>query len=246
MGKVVEKISINKTIGCEFYTKCPECRRKNKHTVLASADHQYSEDYDEYSTVSGEDNYQVIQCNCGHFSFRLLNWCSEYQDIDWNGQSETIYPQIDSDELDTKKFKFAPDIIQQIYFQTIKAFNKECHILCAAGLRGIVEGICAAKGVESGTVEYIKPDGSKKENKSKNLDGKICGLAEQAIITKEYADILHEHRFLGNYAVHELTQPSPKELRAAIEIIEHIIEQIFEIPKKAELLTSRRLSRVGK
>jgi hypothetical protein len=60
MGKIVEKTSENKTRGAEFYTRCPECSRKNKHTVIVSADYEFSEDYDEHCTISGEDNYQVV------------------------------------------------------------------------------------------------------------------------------------------------------------------------------------------
>lgn len=163
MGKVSEKTTENKTKGNVFRTSCPECNRPKQHTVMVSVDYEYSEDHDEHCTISAEDNYQVIQCQCGHFSFRHLNWFSEYQDMDWNGQSGTIYPQIAADELNTKKFNHTPEKIQQIYSEAITAFNKECHILCATGLRGIVEGICAAKGVKSGMVLQIQPDGGKKE-----------------------------------------------------------------------------------
>lgn len=246
MGKVVEKTIENRTKGQVFRTTCPECNRPKKHTVIVSADYQYSEDYDEHCTISAEDNYQVIQCQCGHFSFRHLNWFSEYQDHDWNGQTETIYPKIETAAINMKKFKYTPDKIQQIYTESIAAFNHDCHILCATGLRGIVEGICAAKEVNDGPVEQTLKDGSTKMRRSNKLDGKISGLVEKEIITKEYADILHEHRFLGNEAVHELEQPSPRELRNAIEIIEHIIEQLFEIPRKAAMLTARRLARSHK
>ena len=48
--------------------------------------------------------------------------------------------------------------------------------------------------------------------------------------------MLHQHRYLGNEAVHELKAPSSDELRLAIEIIEHVVEQLYEIPQKAVAL----------
>lgn len=246
MGKVTETTTENKTKGNVFRTSCPECNKQNQHTVIVSADYEYTEDIDEYCSICCLNNYQVIQCKCGYLSFRQVNWCSELQDHEWDGRTVEIYPKTEKDSREAKVFKNTPDKIQQIYTEAIAAFNNECHILCAAGLRGIVEGICAAKEVKDGPVEQILKDGSKKVRRSKNLDGKISGLVEKEIITKEYADILHEHRFLGNEAIHELEEPSPREIRNAIEIIEHIIEQLFEIPRKAAMLTARRLSRAKK
>ena len=63
--------------------------------------------------------------------------------------------------------------------------------------------------------------------------GRIAGLQEKGILTQNNAQTLHEHRCMGNAAVHELARPSVDELRLAIEIIEHILEQLYEIPEKA-------------
>ena len=244
MGKVTEKIIENKTKGKECRTFCPSCNRQNTHTVVVSADHQYIEDIGEDYSVDSENNYQVIQCKCGHLSFRELNWCSELQDHDWNGQTETIYPKKETvAALATKDFKNIPDKLQQIYAESIGAYNNEFYILCTAGLRGIVEGICSANAVEDGPVEVPAKGGGTKIIRSDKLHGKIAGLEEKNIITKAYADILHEHRFLGNDAIHDLEPPTTRDLKNAIEIIEHIIEQLFEIPKKAERLKARRLAR---
>ena len=66
-----------------------------------------------------------------------------------------------------------------------------------------------------------------------NLEGRISGLQEKGLLTKSSAQTLHEHRYLGNLAIHELARPSADELKLAIEIVEHVLEQLYELPEKA-------------
>ncbi len=54
------------------------------------------------------------------------------------------------------------------------------------------------------------------------------------------SDILHQFRYMGNEALHELATPSQEELKLAIQIVEHILESIFEIPNKALILQKKR------
>jgi hypothetical protein len=245
-GKITEKLTENKTKGVEVRVYCPECNREQNHIVVVSADMDWSQDFSEDCWISSEDNYQVIQCKCGHLSFRHSSWFSEYEDHDSSGRTEKIYPELDADSLPVKDFKSVPDIVCRIYEETIKALNNECLTLCAGGLRGIVEGICADKAVKSGLVEQVQKDGSIKMVRSKHLDGKISGLCEKGILTKKRAEALHEHRFLGNEAVHQLAQPSMPELKLAIEIIEHTLEELYELPEKADALKRKRTARVSR
>jgi hypothetical protein len=63
------------------------------------------------------------------------------------------------------------------------------------------------------------------------------------LLTESSSQTLHEYRYLGNDAVHELARPSDDELRLAIDIIELTLEQLYELPEKAEELrraTARR------
>ena len=62
------------------------------------------------------------------------------------------------------------------------------------------------------------------------------GFRKKGLLTHPSAQALHEHRYLGNTAVHELARPSAEELKSAIEIVEHVLEQLYELPEKAEEL----------
>jgi len=75
---------------------------------------------------------------------------------------------------------------------------------------------------------------------SKSLPGKINGLHEKGFLTIQHADFLHEHRALGNSAVHELKTPSKEELGLAIEILESAFDTIYELPHKGLRLQKKR------
>lgn len=93
---------------------------------------------------------------------------------------------------------------------------------------------------------FNNSDGTIKTIRRDNLQGKIGGLFEKNLLTKNHADVLHEHRFLGNQAVYELDIPSKEELRLAINILEHTLENIYELKYKAEELQWQRELRMNK
>ena len=108
--------------------------------------------------------------------------------------------------------------------KTVKAFNSGLRVLCAIGIRAILEGICKEQGMPS-----------------RDLFGKISDLVKQRIITESSSDVLHQLRFLGNDAAHELDEPLRDDLRAAMSIVDNIIENLYEIPKHKERLVKRKI-----
>ena len=109
--------------------------------------------------------------------------------------------------------------------------------------------MCADQKIANGPVESKKADGTIQIKRRKTLEGKISGLGEKGILTKKNAVFLNEHRFLGNEAVHELNQPSTEELALAIEIMEHTLDALYEMPDRADELRrikARRLKKQNK
>lgn len=234
MGRIEEKLKENNTKDKEYKIPCVKCNGKTKHKVLQSADYYLTEWFSKEDSVDSIDNYQIIQCGgCDTISFRHLSWFSEAQDYDSDGSYETLYPKRSETTLPTKSLRNTPGKLRRIYRETIDCFNNDDFTLCAAGLRAIVEGLCADQGVKDGPIEIKKKDGTLKTVRNKDLQGKISGLHEKGILTARNSAILHEHRFLGNEAIHELSQPSSDELTLAIEILEHILDSLYEIPRKA-------------
>ena len=240
MSKIEVKQTENKTKSEKFSVPCVKCNGATRHLVLASIDVD-GEEYDQGEgwSVNWVKHYQVIQCGgCESISFRHTSWFSEEFDPMWgeSGETERLYPKRGLETLPTKPYYSVPSNLRRIYSELIDCFNNDSPILCAAGLRAIVEGICAEQGVLDGPVEEPAKGGGAKIVRSKELRGRIAGLQEKGWLTGKSADTLHEHRYLGNDAVHQLARPSTDELRLAIEIVEHTLEQLYELPEKAEEL----------
>ena len=241
MGKVRTTIQENKTKGNRIKVLCSRCERETNHIVLQSFDTTGSEEVGPY-TIDWSNKYQIIQCQgCDTFSFRHLYWDSEDHET-----TEKLYPKRSDRSLSVRAFLNVPSTLRRIYRETVECFNYETYTLCATGLRAIVEGICADQGITDGPVEVAMKGGSTKIVTKDNLQAKIAGLREKGILTKQDSEILHEHRYLGNEAVHDLSQPSSDELRRAIEIIEHTLETLYEIPEKAEELRHKKAKRKKK
>lgn len=214
---------------------CSTCCRPTNQKVLKEEILSYHE---EESGWWDDTTYQIIQCmGCDTISFRrLYNDISMQQNNDEDTTTEELYPKRGIHSRPIKAFRNVPVDIKKVYLETIEAYNNNLTLLCGVGIRAVLEGICIDKGIKDGT--FANSGG--KEIKSKGLDGKIYGLASNGYLTSDNAEVLHELRFLGNAAVHELATPSTEDLSMAIEIIELVLDNIYELKHKAKHLMRKR------
>ncbi len=238
----MRKVTFDENNDKELKVICQTCKIGTQHLVLRSLKEEGSVPM----THHPQDDFywctyfEIIKClGCQTISFRSEEINSEDRDEDGYMKRESLYPRRDEDTLQMKDFYSAPRNLRRIYRETIECFNADLLILCSAGTRALVEGVCKANGIKSGTV-YWDENGIIKNEVSKSLGGKINGLYEKGILSKNNSDALHEHKFLGNKAVHELHSPLKEDLRIAIEIIEIILESIYEVPKKTRKLRDKR------
>ena len=250
MGEVTKKTELNKSMDAKLKVQCSSCKGETNHIVIQSVDCDGSELFcdDENGQpecmIEWSDCYQIIKCQgCDRISFRHVSWFSEARDESTDGSTTFLYPKRSAVTRAIKDYYNAPNALRRIYRETIECFNNEAWTLCAAGLRAIIEGICADRKIADGPVEKVKPDGTTQITRRENLEGKIAELGEMRILSKANASVLHEHRFLGNEAVHQLTQPSPAELTLAIEIMEHTMDDLYDVPDKAAELRRMRLKK---
>lgn len=117
----------------------------------------------------------------------------------------------------SKHFAQLPAKLQQLYREIMSSFNEDLHLLCAAGLRSLVEGVCAQKGIPGG-----------------NLEARVEGM--KSLLPENIVKHLHEFRFMGNKAVHELEAPKTYELTVAIDVIEDILNFLYALDYKASML----------
>src|SRR5258708_16309467 len=115
------------------------------------------------------------------------------------------YPERSQHDLATKQYTKLKPKLASLYSEAITCYNRKALILCAAGLRALLEGICQDKRI-----------------KGKNLKTKIEGL-KVILPNKNIIRNLHHFRFMGNDAVHELAAPKRTELALAITVIEDLL-----------------------
>ena len=144
-----------------------------------------------------------------------------YQDVGYGSDENwdlSYFPPREENAIYTKTFRKLPTNLDKIYRETVQAFNGGLTLLCAVGLRALLEGICDRRGITG-----------------RSLEAKIDGL--KGILRTNIVTNLHSFRFIGNKAIHELTPPETHVLRLAIEVVEDLLNFPYEFDYKASGLT---------
>jgi len=115
------------------------------------------------------------------------------------------YPERSQNDLAAKPYTKLKPKLAALYKEAISCYNRKAPILCAAGLRALLEGICQDRRI-----------------RGRNLKVKSEGLTV-LLPNKNIIRNLHHFRFMGNEAVHELAAPKPTELALAISVIEDLV-----------------------
>jgi len=199
---------------------CNTCERTTWHELKTKFEHQWDpEQYDEMIMVDFAISiWEIWQCR-GCDGVVVQN--SEIVEDD--EPYEEFYPPRSVTLIKKQDFNKIPPIVDSIYDEVVKAFNNKCYILCSAGLRALLEAVCKDRKIESG------PTSS--GTMSKNLEGRINGL--KTIIPSSIVDNLHGLRFLGNKALHELDIPRAEDLALAIDVMEAILNIVYELNYKS-------------
>jgi len=118
--------------------------------------------------------------------------------------------------------------LRGIYRETIDSFNSGSLILCTAGLRALLEGVCDDKRITG-----------------KVLRDKINNL-QPLLPNKNIIKNLHHFRFTGNKAVHRLEAPERPGTRLAIEVMEDLLNFLYELDYKASRLRKFKKTKKAK
>ena len=141
--------------------------------------------------------------------------------------STEFYPERAWSHLRRKPFVKLKPRLRTIYSEAIKSFNYGGLLLCTAGLRALLEGICDDKRVNG-----------------RNLLEKINNL-QPLLPNKNIIKSLHHFRFTGNKALHDLKAPERSDTKLAIEVIEDLLSFFYELDYKATRLRKSRKKRKG-
>jgi hypothetical protein len=138
------------------------------------------------------------------------------------------FPERSQTTLVAKPYSKLKPSLAAIYKEAITCYNTKSLILCAAGLRALLEGICQDKKI-----------------KGQSLKAKIDGLKTH-LPNKNIIRNLHHFRFMGNDAVHELEAPKSTKVALAIGVIEDLLNFFYKLDYKASQLREMRRSKKPK
>lgn len=220
---ISEVVKLNESQNIEINLPCLKCTGKTAHKVLVSVDVR-GEETDGGCSIQWCDDYQVVECaGCKNKSFRNVSSNSEdhYQvgENEWeHDELVNIYPsRIEGRKTLEIDEHYLPNKVRGIYRETNQALNNNSPILAGIGLRALIETICKEKSAEGG-----------------NLFRKIDDLVVKQILTPAGCTILHKIRTLGNEAAHEVKPHSEKQLALAMDVVEHVLNDIYILPMKVE------------
>jgi hypothetical protein len=176
----------------------------------------------------GSETYEIIKClGCDTVRFRTFSTSDDRYDPNSEEMIPhdfRIFPDSPPDERRPEDYELFPDDVAKMYLETIKCLNSGANTLAGGGLRAIVEAICKDKAISK-----------------KNLKDKIDELVTQGFLAKNQADLLHEERYLGNSALHEMKTPTKRDLDDGLKIVEGLMNTIYVLPIHAERLKKKRI-----
>lgn len=206
----------------ELWLPCVTCNGATCHRVITLV---ASSDESSCGSVQAWSDYSVVQCSgCKTLSFCIESSFSEDFDYDpYTGQpvlakKHTLYPNRTSGRPQCSGVHDVPTGVYRIYAETHDSLCNEKPILTGIGIRAVLEAVCTEKSATGKLFEQIDQ------------------LSTMGFISKNNVDFLHGLRFLGNKAAHEVKAHSQVELNAAFDIVEHLLQTVYVVPKRAALL----------
>jgi hypothetical protein len=222
---MAETITDNKTQNEEYWLPCGKCNRNTRHKVRQSVEVNGEEDWG----YNYWERYQIVQCQgCDVVSFRESRANSEDTiDDEEKGKSfpleaVNLYPSRIAGRQELRQVHLLPRKVARIYSETHSALCNNQPVLTGVGIRALVETVCQEKAAAG-----------------HDLKQKIDNLVTKGVLTTTGADILHKMRVLGNKAAHEVEPHSEETLNVAMDVIEHLLQDVYillaitaKLPKK--------------
>lgn len=204
---------------------CNKCKSETNHTCRGEHHRDFPQSTGEGTDYVERLGFRLMTCDgCDNATLEQY-FIYDVTDLEANWTAELVYfPFREEWQVEGKHFTQLPPVLDHIYGETVSAFNNNLTVLCALGIRSLLEGICSDKNIPG-------------SNLGESVSNMVCILPKNIVMN------LHSMRFLGNEAAHELTAPSIADLRMAIEICEDLLDYLYELDYKAEQLARSHRNR---
>jgi hypothetical protein len=192
---------------------CSDCKGLKNHKILFEEKQTGEEGYGAFQWLL---KFRTIQClGCDNISFLRIYGDSSMIREGYDGEpeyyeDEDIYPPHLTSGTELRNKHHLPTSIKDIYIETINAFKVGSLLLTAGGFRATIEAVC----------NHLKI-------KKSNLEERINLLHNKGYLSLSESKRLHAIRFLGNDALHEMEKPQKEQLDVLLEIINHLLSNLF-------------------
>ncbi|MER2075590.1 MAG: DUF4145 domain-containing protein [Stenotrophomonas sp.] len=191
------------------------------------AHHEDAGEVPEDIALSWLHAYQIVRCmGCLAVSFRMTRQTNE--DVtevtpgNWDYVPEvSLFPNPNAGRQPLGDSHLLPSKVRRIYNEALSSLNTDNTVLCGIAIRAIIETVCKEQEAVGG-----------------NLASKIDGLVAAQVLTPDGAKILHNLRTLGNAAAHEVIPHSVEELGLGFDVVEHLLQGVYILPKHARRMFS--------
>lgn len=184
---------------------CNTCRNATRHRFVAS--HKY------LHAVENGDQILWVCAGCDTATMEDYYSAAYFDD---DHKESIFHPKRTEHSRRPKYFSHLPEKLTKLYGEVINANDLNLAVLCAIGLRALLEGICADKKIAG-----------------RDLAEKIDAMI--SVVPGNIVKTLHGFRFMGNNAAHELESPQEFELRFAIDLMEDILNFLYDLDYKAQM-----------
>lgn len=220
---------MNEAINNSIRVRCRTCARDTHHIVRS-----------EYLRIASPEDYQSVAKNG---QWRLYAWTmSQVLECSGCGRPRfrhgwTFTPQLKctwvwriytnpEERWPLPTGHCLPTNVGKLYRETWQAFDCGAFTLATAGMRAVVEAVCSDRHCK----------GADLKQKIRKLNG---------VLSVGDVSLLQTHRLLGNEAIHSMQTPSMAELTAALDVLEHLLKTLYELPRRAEDLKRLRTERLS-
>lgn len=194
---------------------CNRCKQKTNHLQYGS--HTKVEEWGNDNELHDMTTAELYVCAGCEEPTLMVTDSGDYYPEDVEFQPDFFPPRNQSFRAVRPFRKLTPQL-QRIYRETVHAVNSGSLLLCAIGLRALMEGVC-----------------DDKKATGKNLEAKIENL-RQFFPSSNITDFLHGFRFSGNEAAHELVPLTLDEANSALDVIEGLLNYLYDLDYRASLI----------
>jgi hypothetical protein len=220
---------MNEVSNPSVWVRCRTCARETDHAVCGQYSRTAIPEQDQHVAENGErllfawTTSQILECcRCGRPCFRQ-GWTSTPQlEGTWAWR---IYADPE-DRAPLLAVRCLPAKVGKLYRETWQAFQCGAFTLATVGMRAVIEAVC-----------------SERHCKGVDLQQKIRKL--NGVLSAGDINLLQTHRALGNAAVHQMETPSSVELAAALDVLEHLLKTLYELPRRAADFKRLRMERLN-